>query len=373
MLVAGEQRLPRYRHPTPSQAAVGQCAMLVFCARRNGLYANLTRFVSFGKASSRQHDIMAVEAAALAACMPGQRLSAVYRALEDAYRRTGEPRAIRQHHQGGITGYLARELIAAPATSLPLACGMAVAFNPSFSGIKMEDTFLLEEGGLENLTCDPAWPAANVEGRLRPLWLEVDMIGIEDFFDGAPDVHSIGARPRQPAGRAHRLQRWLHAAGGYAAAHRGGAGAISTDEHVLVLLGDSGDRPCGFAARRAARRRASAAISKAASALLEAARHRGSAAARLCALPTCRLAPACRRRRALEVATLRALRSLLSFELDDVALALLAQRAEIDYAQVNCGIMDQMASSLCRQRAHAVHRRPHARATGWCRCRRPAN
>ncbi|MCA1248591.1 galactokinase [Massilia sp. MS-15] len=49
---------------------------------------------------------------------------------------------------------------------------------------------------------------------------------------------------------------------------------------------------------------------------------------------------------ALEVATLRALRALLGFELDDVRLARIAQRAEIEYAHVNCGIMDQMASSL---------------------------
>lgn len=53
---------------------------------------------------------------------------------------------------------------------------------------------------------------------------------------------------------------------------------------------------------------------------------------------------------ALEVATLRALRDLLGFELDDVKLARIAQRAEIDYARVNCGIMDQMASSLCDER-----------------------
>jgi galactokinase len=52
---------------------------------------------------------------------------------------------------------------------------------------------------------------------------------------------------------------------------------------------------------------------------------------------------------ALEVATLRALRNLLSFELDDVKLAQLAQRAEIEFAKVNCGIMDQMASSLADQ------------------------
>lgn len=49
---------------------------------------------------------------------------------------------------------------------------------------------------------------------------------------------------------------------------------------------------------------------------------------------------------ALEVATLRGLRELLGLRLDDVRIAQLAQRAEIEYAQVRCGIMDQMASSL---------------------------
>jgi galactokinase len=49
---------------------------------------------------------------------------------------------------------------------------------------------------------------------------------------------------------------------------------------------------------------------------------------------------------ALEVATLRALRSLLGLPLDDVEIALLAQRAESHYVGVRCGIMDQMASSL---------------------------
>ena len=49
---------------------------------------------------------------------------------------------------------------------------------------------------------------------------------------------------------------------------------------------------------------------------------------------------------ALEVAVLRALRVWRALPLDDVALAQIAQQAEIQYAHVNCGIMDQMASSL---------------------------
>jgi galactokinase len=53
---------------------------------------------------------------------------------------------------------------------------------------------------------------------------------------------------------------------------------------------------------------------------------------------------------ALEVAALRALRALTGARLDDVHLARLGQRAEIEYAGVRCGIMDQMASSLAETR-----------------------
>ncbi|AEG91580.1 galactokinase [Ramlibacter tataouinensis] len=49
---------------------------------------------------------------------------------------------------------------------------------------------------------------------------------------------------------------------------------------------------------------------------------------------------------ALEVATLRCLRELLGLGVDDVRIAQLGQRAEIEYAGVNVGILDQMASSL---------------------------
>lgn len=49
---------------------------------------------------------------------------------------------------------------------------------------------------------------------------------------------------------------------------------------------------------------------------------------------------------ALEVATLRGLRQLLNLDINDVKIAQIAQQAEIQYAGVQCGIMDQMASSL---------------------------
>lgn len=52
---------------------------------------------------------------------------------------------------------------------------------------------------------------------------------------------------------------------------------------------------------------------------------------------------------ALEVATLRALCALMEIQADGVLIAQMAQRAEVRYANVKCGIMDQMASSLAME------------------------
>ncbi|KIX84562.1 galactokinase [Thermus filiformis] len=49
---------------------------------------------------------------------------------------------------------------------------------------------------------------------------------------------------------------------------------------------------------------------------------------------------------ALEVAALKALRSLYRLEVDDKTLALLAQKAEVEYVGVHCGVMDQMVAAL---------------------------
>src|SRR3954452_7748595 len=49
---------------------------------------------------------------------------------------------------------------------------------------------------------------------------------------------------------------------------------------------------------------------------------------------------------ALLVATLRALRDLFALDLDDVTLARLGQRAEVDFVGARVGIMDQLCASL---------------------------
>ena len=47
LLVAGEERLFRHRHPLPKGKPLGRAFMAVVCAGRGGLVANLTRMASF--------------------------------------------------------------------------------------------------------------------------------------------------------------------------------------------------------------------------------------------------------------------------------------------------------------------------------------
>jgi len=92
--------------------------------------------------------------------------------IRAAYQAIGRPQEFENHHQGGLTGYKSREVLAHPNSPIRLEVGMALAWNPSLPGAKVEDTFLLSDNGLENLTFDPAWPMLQVGEHLRPMVLE---------------------------------------------------------------------------------------------------------------------------------------------------------------------------------------------------------
>lgn len=176
ILAAGARRIPLYRHPRATAEPLGSMAMLVFCARGHGLYANLTRFVAFGALPAAlvaaHRSVRQIEAEALSHCRPGVGLAELYAVLARAYAQSGHPQAITEHHQGGITGYQAREAIARPGSVEVIRAGTALALNPSLKGAKIEDTFYVVDHGLHNLTFDHSWPHRTVNGLERPRVLQ---------------------------------------------------------------------------------------------------------------------------------------------------------------------------------------------------------
>lgn len=176
ILAASHRRFEAYRHPTPTHEKLGERALLVFCARRHGLFANLSRSVYFRAPTAAEHrakeQLAAIEALAWEGSKEGHSLDAIYHAIAGGYASFGHGEAIDQHHQGGPCGYAAREAIAGPQTHEPLQPPAALAWNPSLPGCKLEDTILIQgHGQLEILTHDPLWPSFTWGAHSRPDFL----------------------------------------------------------------------------------------------------------------------------------------------------------------------------------------------------------
>ena len=165
VLVGGEQRQPLHRHPLPTGAQLGRQALLAITAEREGLHVSLTRLVSFGPPLEELEGLVGacaeVDAAFLGASRPGAALGEVFAVGERAYAEQGFEGEWRRHHQGGLTGYRGREVFGTPGEPAVIAAAGAVAWNPSIAGgAKSEDTFLIGDHGLEQLTIAPKspWP-----------------------------------------------------------------------------------------------------------------------------------------------------------------------------------------------------------------------
>jgi Xaa-Pro dipeptidase len=154
LLAATDARIRRYRHPLPTDAPLERRAMLVASAQRGGLYANLTRIDWFEEPDSETERRQAacdeiLERMREEATRPGRTLAEAFADCRRFYADAGFAGEWRLHHQGGITGYASRELIATPHTDVPLEAGQAFAWNPSVTGAKAEETFVLTEAGAE--------------------------------------------------------------------------------------------------------------------------------------------------------------------------------------------------------------------------------
>ena len=154
LLAGADERIALYRHPVPVGARINRRAMLVASAERGGLYANLTQIVELEEPDPELKRRMRASQEILTrmreeATRPGRTLAEAFADCQRFYRDAGFEDEWRLHHQGGLTGYGSRELIATPTTDHVIESAQAFAWNPSVTGAKAEETFILREDGPE--------------------------------------------------------------------------------------------------------------------------------------------------------------------------------------------------------------------------------
>jgi Xaa-Pro aminopeptidase len=177
LIVGGDDRLRRLRHPLAIGAVVHDALMAVVVARRGGLHVAATRTA----VTSANDPILGltdrlepVHRAVLASTTPGHSWGDAVEALAKGYENIGQPGAWREHFQGGPIAFEQREFeLAPPQTDSPfwdLECraGCAVAWNPSLrGGAKIEETYLIETEGLELITDSGDWATTSSDGRTQ--------------------------------------------------------------------------------------------------------------------------------------------------------------------------------------------------------------
>jgi Xaa-Pro dipeptidase len=159
LLAAADDRIVRHRHPIPDGERIDGRGMLVVSAERGGLYANVTRIVDFEEPDAEVRQRQGACETILQrmreeATRPGRTLAEAFADCRRFYAEEGFPDEWRLHHQGGMTGYASREIIATPQTRQEMQVGQAFAWNPSITGAKAEETFILAESGPEVITSE---------------------------------------------------------------------------------------------------------------------------------------------------------------------------------------------------------------------------
>jgi Xaa-Pro dipeptidase len=182
LIVGGDDRVRRFRHPLATGIRVDDLLMIVVVARSQGLHVALTR-IAATHVDARLDDDLArcdeVHHAILAAAHVGATWGDVYATVGDAYSKVGAPQAWRGHFQGGPIGYAQREFELSPESSaspwwdVRIDESTAMAWNPSLAGgAKIEDTYVVESTGPILLTDSGAWPRRDGPGSAAALWVQ---------------------------------------------------------------------------------------------------------------------------------------------------------------------------------------------------------
>jgi Xaa-Pro dipeptidase len=169
LIVGGDERLRRYRHPLAVGAVVSDALMAVVVAKRAGLHVAATRIClrrSDDDIVTLLKTLDHVNDAVLRASLPGGTWGETIAAIANGYAAIGQPDAWREHFQGGPIGFEQREFelapvqVASPFWEVARRANTAIAWNPSLrGGAKIEETYLVGDG-LELLTATPSWPTA---------------------------------------------------------------------------------------------------------------------------------------------------------------------------------------------------------------------
>ncbi len=170
LLIGSDERISRFRHPTPSDKTVDRLVLLAPVLRKWGLHAAVSRMLFFGDTipvdvAARFHAVCRIEAAAISMSVPGTPFASILDEQKRLYMETGFADEWRNHYQGGITGYTVSDASLCMDPRARVSSNQSFAWFITITGVKVEELALSGPAGFEIPSAHGSWPLAEFEYR----------------------------------------------------------------------------------------------------------------------------------------------------------------------------------------------------------------
>jgi len=181
LLVGSDERIVKYRHPAATDKKIEKYVLIATDAEREGLNITVSRSVYFGKLpkeiADKQKTVNYVDAVCCSNTKPGVSLKEIFEECKKAYADAGHAGEWKNHTQGGVLGYKAREIVASDSSDYRLKNNNLLSWNPTVAGAKTEGITLVCGNKAQQLSIDERWPyeelSAGDEKFKKPLIMEL--------------------------------------------------------------------------------------------------------------------------------------------------------------------------------------------------------
>jgi len=151
ILIATDERIYKYRHAVPTNKPLEKMINISCNPRYKGLITKISRTMYFGKLPEElkeQHrKTLDVENRMIAATKPGVDDVEIFRLAQKLYADHGYPDMWKNHHQGGPQSYTNGFYAVNESNHEVVRPRQVYGYNPTITGTKAEDGFLVTEDG----------------------------------------------------------------------------------------------------------------------------------------------------------------------------------------------------------------------------------
>jgi len=175
-MIATDERISDFRHPLTASKKIYKYVMILICASKWGLVLAMTKLVHFGKLPEELEikiiKVIKADKKLIVNTGPDKAMKDFDKIIPQAYKDAGYPDMWKIHYQGGPIGYGDREYEREPNFEMGFYNNQAIAWNPTITGTKSEDTFLYVGRNIEivSLKSNGNWPIIkhNIQGKTIP-------------------------------------------------------------------------------------------------------------------------------------------------------------------------------------------------------------